>query len=84
MDYLAIRDEDEYQKCALDRVIRMAYGSVSSAAILQAQDVLGLGNEARTNEPSTIGYNWKWRLQPGQLTEKHSAYLKKLAELYRR
>ena len=84
MDYLAIADEEEYEKTALDKVIRMAYGSVSSVAIMQMQDILGLGNEARTNEPSTMGYNWKWRLQPGQLTEKHAAYLKKLTVLYRR
>ena len=84
MDYLAIADEEEYEKTALDKVIRMAYGSVSSVAILQMQDILGLGNEARTNEPSTIGYNWKWRLQPGQLTEKNAEYLKKLTVLYRR
>lgn len=84
MDYLAIRNEEEYHQTALDRVIRMAYGSVSSVAILQMQDVLGLGNEARTNEPSTLGNNWKWRLQPGQLTKKEQEYLKKLSTLYRR
>ena len=69
MEYLAIKDEEEYQECALDRVIRMAYGSVSSVAILQAQDVLGLGNEARMNQPGTVGFNWRWRLKPGQLTD---------------
>lgn len=84
MDYLAIRDEEEYRECAQDRVIRMAYGSVSSVAILQMQDVLGLGNEARTNEPSTLGDNWKWRLMPGQVTEEHKEYLKTLVKLYRR
>lgn len=84
MEYLDIRDEETYRRCALDRVLRMAYGSVSSVAILQAQDVLGLGNEARTNEPSTTGNNWKWRLMPGQLTKQHSEYLKRLANLYRR
>ena len=84
MEYLNIRNEQEYWECAWDRVIRMAYGSVSSVAILQMQDVLRLGNEARTNEPSTLGYNWKWRLMPGQLTSEHSGYLKRLAKLYRR
>lgn len=84
MDYLAIETEEEYGKTARDKVIRMAYSSICSVAILQMQDILGLGNEARTNAPSTIGLNWKWRLMPGQLTKKESEYLKKLTKLYRR
>jgi 4-alpha-glucanotransferase len=31
--------------------------------------VLGLGSEARMNIPGTMTGNWRWRLQPGQLTE---------------
>lgn len=45
-------------------------------AVVPAQDVLGLGNEARMNVPSTIGGNWKWRLEPGQLTGGHAARLR--------
>ena len=41
--------------------IRSAYGSVSDLAVIQMQDILGLGNEARMNTPSTLGGNWTWR-----------------------
>ena len=84
MDYCAIRDEEEYKDCAQDRVIRLVYSSICSAAMLQVQDVLGLGNEARTNTPATAGNNWKWRLMPDQLQYEHCKYLKDLAWLYRR
>jgi 4-alpha-glucanotransferase len=28
------------------------------------QDLLGLGNEARMNTPSTLGGNWQWQCRP--------------------
>ncbi len=42
--------------------IRLAMSSVAYLAIVQAQDVLGLGPEARMNRPGTVGGNWQWRL----------------------
>jgi 4-alpha-glucanotransferase len=41
--------------------------SVASTAIIPVQDLLGLGTEARMNEPGTTVDNWTWRLLPGQL-----------------
>jgi 4-alpha-glucanotransferase len=49
-------------------LIRLALSSPAHLSILQAQDVLGLGNEARMNTPGTAEGNWEWRLSPGQLT----------------
>lgn len=49
--------------------IRAALGSVAKLAIVPVQDYLGLGREARMNEPSTLGLNWKWRLLPGQFDD---------------
>jgi 4-alpha-glucanotransferase len=50
-------------------LIELALGSRAALAILPAQDVLGLGNEARLNRPGTRDErNWRWRLEPGQLT----------------
>jgi 4-alpha-glucanotransferase len=43
--------------------------------------VLGLGSEARMNTPSQNGGNWRWRLQPGALTEELAARLALLAEV---
>lgn len=48
---------------------RTVWASPADLAILQMQDLLGLGAEARINTPSTLGGNWKWRLRPGQCTD---------------
>ena len=40
------------------------------------QDVLGLGAAAQMNHPGTVGDgNWRWRLEPGQLTAAVAARL---------
>jgi len=49
-------------------LIRLAFSSRASVAIVPLQDVLGLGSEARMNTPGKVEGNWKWRLSPGQLT----------------
>ncbi len=49
-------------------MIRLALRSPARVAIVPAQDVLGLGSEARMNTPGTTRGNWSWRLTPGQLT----------------
>ncbi len=49
-------------------LIRLALSSRASLAMMQAQDILGLGNEARMNVPGRAGGNWRWRLAPGALT----------------
>ncbi len=38
-------------------------------SIVPAQDVLGLGSEARMNLPGIGEGNWRWRLDEGALTE---------------
>ncbi len=45
-----------------------ALDSHAAVSIVQAQDVLGLGSEARMNHPARRGGNWRWRLEPGALT----------------
>jgi 4-alpha-glucanotransferase len=49
-------------------LIRMALSSRARLAVVPAQDVLGLGSEARMNVPARRRGNWAWRLTPGQLT----------------
>ncbi len=80
MEYMGIKQPERL----IDRIFRTAYQSVASVAIFQVQDVLQLGNEARTNEPSTFGNNWRWRLYPGQLTWQEQGYLKRLVWVFRR
>jgi len=49
-------------------LIELAYASPAALAIVPAQDVLGLGSEARMNRPGVTGGNWSWRLERGALT----------------
>jgi 4-alpha-glucanotransferase len=50
-------------------LIEAAQSSRADLAIIQAQDLLGLGSEARMNMPGTTNGNWSWRLRRGQLTK---------------
>ena len=49
-------------------LIRLALASPARLAIMQAQDVVGLGSEGRMNAPARAGGNWRWQLEPGALT----------------
>ncbi len=64
--------------------IRTAYQSVSDYAIVQMQDILGLGPAARINTPSTLGGNWVWRMKKGANTFKIAEKLKRFSKIYRR
>ena len=59
-------------------LIRIAMESRAQLAIVPAQDVLGLGSEARMNRPGEREGNWTWRLRPGQLTDEHAQRLREL------
>jgi 4-alpha-glucanotransferase len=49
-------------------LIRLALASPARLAIVQAQDVLGLGSEARMNSPARASGNWRWQMERGALT----------------
>jgi 4-alpha-glucanotransferase len=49
-------------------MIEVLLRSKAGAVMFPLQDVLGLGEEGRMNVPGTTDGNWRWRLQPGQLT----------------
>lgn len=55
---------------------QLALRSPARVTILQAQDVLGLGAEARMNVPGREQGNWGWRLRPGELTADLAARLR--------
>jgi 4-alpha-glucanotransferase len=61
-------------------LIELAYASRAALAIVPAQDVLGLGSEARMNRPGGTEGNWSWRLEPGALTRAPARRLRRLAE----
>jgi 4-alpha-glucanotransferase len=65
-------------------LIGLAYESPAELAIVPAQDVLGLGRQARMNRPGVAGGNWRWRLEPGALSSALARRLKRLAERHGR
>lgn len=79
-EYLQIERKEEIP----DAVIRAGYSSVADIAIMQMQDLLKLGNEARMNLPSTVGINWRWRTLRDSLDEERRAWIRTMTLLYRR
>ena len=65
-------------------LIRLVWESRASWAIVLVQDVLGLGNAARLNTPGQCRGNWRWRLQPEQLTPVVQQTLRDLTRAARR
>ena len=65
-------------------MMRGIWSSVADVAIVQMQDVLSLGGEARMNTPSTVGENWKWRAPAGYATPELMGRLRRQAELCER
>ncbi|MBQ3074192.1 MAG: 4-alpha-glucanotransferase [Ruminococcus sp.] len=78
--YCHISDEEGFNW----GIIRTAYESRANFAIIQMQDILGLGSEARINTPSTLGGNWEWRIDKGALTNELAAKLKEMVVTYNR
>jgi 4-alpha-glucanotransferase len=48
--------------------------------MIQAQDVLGLGSEARMNVPGSTQASWRWQLPPGALTPSLASRLREVTE----
>jgi 4-alpha-glucanotransferase len=62
-------------------LIRLAFSSPARVAMVQAQDVLGLGSEARMNMPGRAGgSSWQWKLSPGALTPELAKRLRAATE----
>jgi 4-alpha-glucanotransferase len=64
--------------------IRLTLQTVADTAIIPMQDYLCLGREARMNQPSTLGTNWKWRLRADALSDELIQKMAHLAALYGR
>lgn len=81
------KDTAEFCKKFLDtedevawKLIKCAHASVSDTAVIQMQDYLELGSEARMNVPSVLGGNWQWRMTKRAATKKLA---KKIADITR-
>lgn len=67
-----------------DAAIKAAFASAGNTVILQLQDWLELGGEARMNFPSTIGQNWKWRVKKEYLTDMLAQRISDITRTYNR
>ena len=61
-------------------LIRLAMGSIASLVIIPMQDILGLGEKARMNLPSSPEGNWEWRFTREQISP---MLIQKLADITR-
>ncbi len=77
-EYLHIADDDNFTW----EIIRAALSSAADTAIIPMQDYLELDSTARMNTPSTLGFNWKWRVSAGACTKRLAARINKLCKLY--
>jgi len=62
-------------------LIRMAFLSSASVAVIPIQDVLGLDSYYRMNTPGIASGNWQFRLREEHLQEHHAEHLKYLSKL---
>lgn len=79
-EYLKISEGDELNWSMMDAL----WESIANLTIVQAQDLLGLGSEARMNQPSTVGRNWQWRALPGVFTAELAEKVKEKMRIYNR
>jgi 4-alpha-glucanotransferase len=61
-------------------LLEVALSSRAALAVVPAQDVLGLGSEARMNRPGELDGNWAWKLEPGQLGPEAATRLRAAAQ----
>ncbi|MCI9331259.1 MAG: 4-alpha-glucanotransferase [Oscillibacter sp.] len=78
--YLRLNEEEGWHW----GMMRSAWASVADLAVMQFQDLLGLGSEGRMNTPSTLGENWRWRALPGAFSPKLAERLHREMEIYQR
>ncbi len=64
--------------------IKAVLSSNSDTAIITMQDLLGLGNEARMNFPSTVVNNWQWRANDDYISTELEEMLLYYTSVYQR
>lgn len=62
------------------RMMEWILASDARLAVFPAQDILGLGSEARMNTPGTTEGNWRWRMTEAQLESSGWERLRALVE----
>jgi 4-alpha-glucanotransferase len=68
-----------------DALVRAVLSTRAERAIIPVQDYLALDNEARMNLPGSVGgNNWRYRMQPGDLSDALLHRMNMLNKEYRR
>ncbi len=65
-------------------LIKLVMSSVADMVIIPMQDILGLGEKARTNLPASSKGNWRWRLLPETLSPIIKKRLSDMTRIYGR
>ena len=65
-DYLC--DQYTPEKQLYKPLISLVMRSIAKTCIIPMQDYLGYDNDSRTNKPSTLGTNWRWRIRDKELS----------------
>ncbi|MCE5234984.1 MAG: 4-alpha-glucanotransferase [Clostridiaceae bacterium] len=79
-EYLGLNGEEGFNF----GMIRGGMSSVAALFVAQMQDYLGLGADARTNTPSTLGGNWKWRMEKDALRTSLAQKIRRMCYIYGR
>ena len=74
----------EASKTEAKNILDSLWKSKAPWVIIQLQDMLFLGEEARMNVPGTPEGNWSWKLDEKLLTKECSDYFRALSERYDR
>lgn len=75
---LGLNEQETYGK----GMLRACWSSVSDLAIVQMQDLLGLDNTARMNDPANWGDAWTWRMKKGACTAVMAKEIKESMKLF--
>ena len=79
--YLGLNQEEGF----IWGIIRGAMSSVSRLCVVQLQDYLELGKDARMNRPGSLSCaNWTWRANAGQLTPALAEKIRSVTKRYGR
>ena len=79
--YMKIAEREDF----CEAIIRLGMDSRAYLFMVQMQDYLRLGAEARMNEPGVLKpMNWRWRMLPGAATEELAKEIADLTERFHR
>ncbi len=79
--YLGLNQQEGY----VQGMIRGCMSSVSNLCVVQMQDYLELGSQARMNFPGTLSQNnWTWRALPGMITDELAQHILTITRRYGR